>query len=112
MLRRLEVPEESQRIFQSEAAALEEAQRSTGVALAVLFAVKSAISAGRLVPLAGRDTKMRVTWAARTLPSDGLSPSSALLHFLGTPVAIQAMLRGSGVPIKHFKPSTYVTLWS
>ena len=39
MLRRINVPEEHQQIFQSHAAALEEAKRGKGVALAVSFAV-------------------------------------------------------------------------
>ena len=39
MLRRLNVPETHQQIFQSHAAALEEAKRGKGVALAVAFAV-------------------------------------------------------------------------
>ncbi len=112
MLQRLHVPEENQRIFQSEAAALDEAGRSTGLSLAVMFAAKSDVTSGRIVPVAGQATKQRVTWAARALPADRLSPVSQLMQFLATPVAIQGMLRGSGVPIKRFKPSVYVTLWS
>jgi DNA-binding transcriptional LysR family regulator len=112
MLERLAVPEENQRIFQSEAAALDEAKRSNGLSLAVMFAAKSDVAAGRIVPVAGLTTKLRVTWAARCLPADRLSPVAQLLQFLSTPVAIQGMLRGSGVPIKRFTPSVYVTLWS
>jgi hypothetical protein len=34
-----------------------------------------------------------------------------LARFVSTPRATQAMLRGSGVNVGHFKPSVYVTLW-
>lgn len=112
MLSRLGIPEPNQRIFQSEAAALDEAGRSNGLSLAVLFAAKDDMNAGRIVPVAGLTTKLRITWAARTLPADRLSPTAKLLQFLSTPVAIQAMLRGSGVSIARFRPSVYVTLWS
>ena len=48
MLRRLDVPEDHQRIFQSHAAALEEAKRGKGVALALSF-----VGAPRTWPRAG-----------------------------------------------------------
>jgi hypothetical protein len=34
------------------------------------------------------------------------------MRFVTTPRAIQAMLRGSGVPVKNFRPAVYVTLWN
>jgi hypothetical protein len=35
-----------------------------------------------------------------------------LLRFITTPRATQAMLRGAGVSIGHFRPSVHVTLWN
>ena len=60
MLRQLGVPEDHQRIFQSHAAALEEAKRGKGVALAVSFAVARDLAKGR-----------SVRWAARRCTADG-----------------------------------------
>ncbi|NKW43802.1 LysR family transcriptional regulator, partial [Rhodococcus hoagii] len=34
------------------------------------------------------------------------------LHFVSTPRCIQAMIRGNGVDVTHFKPKVHVTLWS
>jgi DNA-binding transcriptional LysR family regulator len=51
MLRRIRVPEHRQRIFQSDAAALEETRRNNGVSLAVSFAVTQDVSIGKLVKL-------------------------------------------------------------
>lgn len=113
MLRRIQVPEDRQRIFQSDAAALEETQRNNGVALAVSFAVSQDVAKGRLVKLAGPGLQTDAIWSALTLPER--SPKSAiaeLIRFVTTPRATQAMLRGSGVNVSHFKPSVHVTLWS
>jgi hypothetical protein len=38
--------------------------------------------------------------------------AAELTRFVTTPRAIQAMLRGSGVNVGHFKPSIHITLWS
>jgi DNA-binding transcriptional LysR family regulator len=113
MLRRIHVPEDHQRIFQSAAAALEETQRGTGVSLAPSFVVAQDVAEGRLVKLAGPGLQAEGTWNALTLPEH--SPTSAvaeLARFVSTPRATQAMLRGSGVNVGHFKPSVHVTLWS
>jgi DNA-binding transcriptional LysR family regulator len=113
MLRRIRVPESQQRIFQSDAAALEETQRGHGVSLAVSFAVAQDVAKGRLVQLSGQGLQIDGVWSALTLPEH--SPASTvaeLTRFVITPRATQAMLRGSGVNISHFKPSVHVTLWS
>jgi LysR family transcriptional regulator, low CO2-responsive transcriptional regulator len=47
-----------------------------------------------------------------SLPAHSVLPAaSELLRFITTPRATQAMLRGSGVTIGHFRPSVHVTLW-
>lgn len=113
MLRRLRVPEDRQRIFQSDAAALEETQRNHGVSLAVSFVITQHLQKGSLVKVAGPGLQTDAVWSALTLPER--SPTSAvaeLTRFVTTPRATQAMLRGSGVNVSHFKPSVHVTLWS
>jgi DNA-binding transcriptional LysR family regulator len=113
MLRRLRIPEDRQRIFQSDAAALEETRRNNGLSLAVSFVIGQHLAKGTLVKVAGPGLQTDAVWSALTLPER--SPKSAvaeLIRFVTTPRATQAMLRGSGVNINHFKPSVHVTLWS
>jgi DNA-binding transcriptional LysR family regulator len=113
LLRRLGVPEERQQIFQSHAAALEEAKRGKGVAPALSFTVTPSVRAGQLVQLSGAHAGVESAWHAVTLAEQG-TPSAAaeLVRFASTPRAIQAMMRGSGVNVGHFRPSVHVTLWS
>jgi DNA-binding transcriptional LysR family regulator len=113
MLRRLGIPESRQRIFQSDAAALEETKRTNGLALAVRFAVSADVAAGRLALVDGPGLRAQGRWAALALPPHSQSPAAAeLLRFITTPRATQAMVRGSGVRLGRFKPSVHVTLWS
>ena len=113
MLRRLKVPENHQRIFQSASAALEEAQRSNGVSLGLSFVVARDLAEGRLVRLSGPGLRADGVWSALTLPEPVAgSAVDELTRFVGTPRATQAMLRGSGVNVGHFRPSVHVTLWS
>ena len=52
-------------------------------------------------------------WSAVTLTRPQQMPAAEeLLRFITTPRAMQAMIRGSGVNIGHFRPSVHVTLWS
>jgi LysR family transcriptional regulator, low CO2-responsive transcriptional regulator len=113
LLRRLAIPEDRQQIFQSHAAALEEAKRGKGVAPAPTFAVAPDVRAGRLVQLSGPHAAMEAVWHSLVLAEKG-TPSAAaeLARFASTPRAIQAMMRGTGVNVGHFKPSVHVTLWS
>ena len=113
LLRRLAVPEDHQQIFQSHAAALEEAKRGKGVAPAPTFAVAPDVRAGRLVQPAGPHATVEAVWHTLTLAEKG-APSAAaeLARFASTPRAIQAMMRGTGVNVGHFRPSVHVTLWS
>jgi LysR family transcriptional regulator, low CO2-responsive transcriptional regulator len=113
VLQHFGVPEERQRIFQSHAAALEEAKRGNGVALAVSFAVAGDLASGSLIEVVDRALRAEGVWNAITLPSHSLLPAAAeLTRFVSTPRAMQAMLRGSGVNVGHFRPSIHVTLWS
>jgi DNA-binding transcriptional LysR family regulator len=112
VLRQLDIPEAQQRIFQSEAAALEETKRHKGLALALAFAVADDVATGRLVRVSGHGLKAAGVWNAMSLPGDSAPPVAAeLLRFITTPRATQAMLKGSGVTIGHFRPSVHVTLW-
>jgi hypothetical protein len=52
-------------------------------------------------------------WSALTMPDQAAGTAVAeLKRFVSTPRATQAMLRGSGVNVGHFKPSVHVTLWN
>lgn len=113
MLRRIRVTEDHQRIFQSDAAALKETQRNRGVSLAVSFAVAQDVAKGRLVKLTGQGLQADGVWSALALPDrSSASAVTELTRFVITPRATQAMLRGSGVNVSHFRPSVHVTLWS
>jgi len=113
MLRHLAVPEARQRIFQSDAAALEETKRTDGIALAVRFAAADDLAAGRLTAVEGPGLRAQGRWAAIALPAHSQLPATAeLLRFITTPRATQAMVRGAGVTRGRFRPSVHVTLWS
>lgn len=112
-IRQLRVPEEQQRIFQSNAAALEQAKSNNGVALVVAFSVTQDLANGRLVKLEGSPVGAKGSWATMTLPDqDRPAAASELVRFVSTPRALQAMLRGPGVNVGRFRPAIHVTLWS
>jgi DNA-binding transcriptional LysR family regulator len=113
MLRGLAIPESQQRIFQSDAAALEEVQRVGGVALTIGFAVAKDLADKRLVHVNGPGLERSGEWCAMTLPPSARQPAvSELVRFITTPRCIQAMIRGSGVGVTRFRPKVHVTLWS
>ena len=113
LIRNLAIPETAQRIFQSDAAALEEVQRMRGVTLAVGFAVAKDLSAGRLVHVRGSRLQLSGEWCASTLPGSARQPAvTELLNFITTPRCTQAMIRGTGVGVTRFRPKVHVTLWS
>ncbi|MCB0942151.1 MAG: LysR family transcriptional regulator [Mycolicibacterium sp.] len=113
LIRNLAIPETAQRIFQSDAAALEEVQRMGGVTLAVGFAVAKDLSAGRLVHVKGSRLQLSGEWCASTLPASARQPAvTELLNFITTPRCTQAMIRGTGVGVTRFRPKVHVTLWS
>jgi DNA-binding transcriptional LysR family regulator len=112
LLRRLGVPEQSQRIFQSHAAAVDEAKRGNGVALALNYPISADLAGGRLIAVRTPALSGAGTWSTYTLAEHAVAPVVAeLTRFMTSPRAIQAMLRGSGVNVGHFRPSIHVTLW-
>ena len=113
MLRGLAIPESQQRIFQSDAAALEEVQRVGGVTLTIGFAVAKDLAAGRLAHVTGPGLDRSGEWCAATLAPSARQPAvSELVRFITTPRCIQAMIRGTGVGVTRFRPKVHVTLWS
>lgn len=113
LLRRLQVPEARQTIFQSDAAALAETRRSGGLCLTIGFAVTDDLARGRLVRVDLPGGRVRGTWSALALPAASQLPACAeLLRFITTPRATQSMVHGSGARAGHFRPSVHVTLWS
>ncbi|HXY64336.1 MAG TPA: LysR family transcriptional regulator, partial [Mycobacterium sp.] len=102
-----------QRIFQSDAAALEEVQRVGGVTLTIGFAVSKDLAAGRLTHVTGPGLDVSGEWCAATLPPSARQPAvSELVRFITTPRCTQAMIRGTGVGVTRFRPKVHVTLWS
>lgn len=113
MLRALGVPEHRQRIFQSDAAAIDEVQRVGGVAPAIGFAVAKDLAAGRLVQIKHPDLQSAGEWCASALPAPACQPVvTELMNFITTPRCTQAMVRGTGVGVARFRPTVHVTLWS
>lgn len=113
MLQKLAIPEEQQRIFQSDAAALEEVQRVGGLTLTMGFAVGKDLSTKRLTHVKGPGLQAEGEWVAFTLPPASRQPAvSELVRFITTPRCTQAMIRGTGVGVTRFKPKVHVTLWS
>jgi DNA-binding transcriptional LysR family regulator len=111
LLRRLAVPEDRQQIFQSHAAAIEEAKRNKGVAPVLSLAVAQDLTRGQLIRVTGTDVHVDGVWHTMRLATS--APAAAeLTRFASTPRAIQAMVRGTGVNVSRFKPSIHVTLWS
>lgn len=111
IMRRLDIPEEQQEIFQNHAAALEEVKRGRGLSVAVAFAVAQSLARGELVRVTGSGLHAEGVWCIFTL-ADPVPVAGELARFVTTPRAIQAMVRGSGVTHGRFRPSTHVTLWS
>lgn len=113
ILRHLAIPESNQRIFQSDAAAVEEVRRVGGVTLAINFAVSKDLADGRLARVSAPGLPMAGEWHALTLPPAVRQPAvSELVGFITTPRCIQAMIRGTGVGVARFRPKVHVTLWS
>ena len=91
VIRRLGVPEERQQIFQSHAAALEEAKRGRGLSLTLSFAVAPDLAAKSLVRIAGPHLRAQGAWSISTLPGQQATPSAEEMtpvrhHPTGDPV--------------------------
>ena len=113
LLRGLSIPENRQRIFQSDAAAVDEVQRVGGVAPAIGFTVAKDLAAGRLVQIKHADLQTGGEWCASALPAAACQPVvTELMNFITTPRCTQAMVRGTGVGVTRFRPKVHVTLWS
>lgn len=113
LLARLEIPDARQRIFPSDAAALNEVERAGGLTLAPGFAVAEHLRTGRLVAVKGAALQSSGEWCATTLPAGARQPVvDELLNFVTTPRCTQAMIKGSGVGVARFRPKIHVTLWS
>lgn len=113
MLRDLAIPEARQRIFQSDAAALDEVQRVGGAMPTIGFAVAKDLTSGRLAHVKGPGLQVAGEWFASTLPAAARQPAvSELVRFITTPRCTQAMIRGTGVGVTRFRPKVHVTLWS
>lgn len=88
MLRGLAIPEFQQRIFQSDAAALEEVLRVGGATLTIGFAVAKDLAAGRLVHVTGPGLDRAGQWCAATLAPSARQPAvSELVRLSPRPAA-------------------------
>lgn len=113
MVRRVDVPEARQRIFQSHAAAIDEVKRGKGIGLALDFAFAQDFASGAIRRVTCAGLRGTGEWGLLTLEGRDTSPTAAeLARFVTTPRATQAMLKGSGVTLGRFRPSLHVTLWS
>jgi DNA-binding transcriptional LysR family regulator len=108
------VRDEDVRVFPSQAAAWAAAADGEGVAPALHHLVLPEVEQGRLRVVDAPGTPEPTEWYVTTLaPSRRTAATTSLLHFLGTPHAMQLMLRpGRGVPPARFRPAVYVTIWS
>ncbi len=77
LLRRLAVPEDRHQIFQSHAAAIEEAKRGTGVAPVLSFVVAQDVARGQLVRVTGPQVRFDGVWHTMRLASS--APAAAEL---------------------------------
>ncbi|GAB3709751.1 LysR family transcriptional regulator [Nocardiopsis nanhaiensis] len=114
ILRRFNVPEENQRVYQSHAAAMEGVKQGEGVGLALGFVASQGLSSGDLVTPVGAPVRTEGSWSA-TMAADHRDETGVIaefLRFVTTPRATQAMLRGSGVHRGRFRPAVHVTLWN
>jgi DNA-binding transcriptional LysR family regulator len=100
--------------YSSDAAALAAVEAGHGIALAVAHTVVDQLRRGDLARLDVRGTPVHGLWHATCLAPDRRTAAAwALMRFVTTPEAVQAMLTGgTGVPAGRFRAATYVTLWS
>lgn len=101
-------------VFPNQAAAWSAAEQDAGVAPAIAHLVSRHLDQGTLCRLDIVGTPVQLLWYASALsPERRPAPVGALMRFLTTPEAMQAMHRSDGaVPASRFRPPVYVTLWS
>jgi len=114
LLAHLHVPTERVQVFPNQAAAWAAASQGAGVAPAIAHLSLLHIERGALCRLDVVSTPVQLLWYASVLePARRSPPVAALMRFLTTPEAMQAMHRSDGaVPASRFRPPVYVTLWS
>ncbi len=114
LMERLHVPQKRVQVFPNQAAAWAAAAQGHGVAPAIAHLAARDIERGALRRLDVSGTPVQLMWYASALAPERRSPAvAALMRFLTTPEAMQAMHRSDGaVPASRFRPPVYVTLWS
>lgn len=114
LMAHLHVPAERVQVFPNQAAAWAAASLGQGVAPAIAHLATRDVERGALCRLDVVSTPVQLLWHASTLEPLRRSPAvAALMRFLTTPEAMQAMHRSDGaVPASRFRPPVYVTLWS
>lgn len=114
LLRAWRVRESRLRVHGSAAAAWAAAAEGHGIAPALRHLVAHEVDAGRLVVLPVEGLPVDVLWHVSTLDVTRRSPAATKLRrFLATPEAMHVMHRADGsVPLAHFRPPVYVTIWS
>ena len=114
LMAHLHVPDGRVQVFSNQAAAWLAAEQGAGVAPAIAHLASRHIERGVLCRLNVVSTPVQLLWYASTLAAERRSPAvAALMRFLTTPEAMQAMHRSDGaVPASRFRPPVYVTLWS
>lgn len=99
------------RAFSTHAEALSAAADGAGVTLAPLHRVRADLGSGRLAVVPVRGTPVMGFWYASVADPQAASPAvRALLRYVTTPDATQAML--SGVRGARFRPPVHITIWS
>ncbi len=114
LMRHLHVPDERVRVFPNQAAAWSAAEQGRGVTPAIAHLARHHLERGALCRLDVAATPVQLLWYATALSPERRAPAvAALLRFLATPEATQAMHKSDGaVPASRFRPPVYVTLWS
>jgi DNA-binding transcriptional LysR family regulator len=114
LMAHLHVPSDRVQVYPNQAAAWAAASGGRGVAPAIAHLAARDIARGALCRLDVLSTPVQLLWHASALEPARRSPAvAALMRFLATPEAMQAMHRSDGaVPASRFRPPVYVTLWS
>ncbi len=114
LMAHLHVPDDRVQVFPNQAAAWSAAEQGAGVAPAITHLAARDVDRGALCRLDVVSTPVQLLWYASALEPSRRSPAvAALMRFLATPEAMQAMHRSDGaVPASRFRPPVYVTLWS